>query len=107
MNALALIFLDIHGIGYSIALVFFGINCFVLGYLVFISGYFPRILGALLIVASAGYLVDSFAKVLLTNYNVYENIFNIVVFMPAFIGELAMCLWLLIKGVKTDKMQLS
>ena len=107
LNALAFIFLDIHSIGYSIGLVFFGINCLILGYLVFASGYFPRILGVLLIMASAGYLVDSFACVLLTNYGAYENIFNFVVFIPAFIGELSMCLWLLIKGVEADKIQLS
>lgn len=103
LHALALLFLNAHGTGYSIGLVFFGINCFVLGYLVIKSGYFPRILGILLIFASLGYLIDSFAKVLLSDYENYEATFTLVVFAPAFIGELSMCLWLLIKGVKTSE----
>jgi hypothetical protein len=59
----------------------------------------PRIIGALLVFASVGYLVDSFARVLLTNYSDYEEILGIVVFLPAVIGELSFALWLLIKGV--------
>lgn len=102
-QALALLFLNAHGAGYSIGLVFFGINCFILGYLVIKSGYLPRILGILLIFASMGYLIDSFAKVLLSDYEKYETTFTLVVFAPAFIGELSICLWLLLKGVKTSE----
>ena len=50
--ALDLLFLDAHSIGYTTGLVFFGVNLAILGYLVFKSGYFPRILGVLLMVAS-------------------------------------------------------
>jgi hypothetical protein len=99
LHALALLFFDAHGIGYSIGLVFFGLSLLILGYLVFKSGYLPRILGILLIIASLGYLVDSFAIVLLPNYEDYETVFGWVVFAPALIAELAFCLWLLIKGV--------
>jgi hypothetical protein len=106
LHALVLLFLNGHSIGYSIGLIFFGLSLFVLGYLVFKSGYFPRILGVLLIVAASGYLIDSFANVLLPNYDDYEAIFALVVFLPAFIGELSMCLWLLLKGVKVQRTQL-
>ncbi len=105
LHALVLLFLNGHSIGYSIGLVLFGLSLFVLGYLVFKSGYFPRILGVLLIVASLGYLIDSFANVLMPNYETYEAIFALVVFLPAFIGELSMCLWLLVKGVKVQRTQ--
>jgi hypothetical protein len=98
-----MLFLDAHSIGYSIGLVFFGINLLVLGYLVFKSGYFPRILGILLIGASLGYLIDTFAKVLLPNYGDYEGIFTLVVFAPALIAELSLCLWLLVKGVNVQR----
>jgi len=101
LHSLALLFLEAHSIGYSIGLVFFGLCLFVLGYLVFKSGYLPGILGILLILASLGYLIDSFALVLLPNYLDYETLFALVVFVPAFIAELALCLWLLLKGVKT------
>lgn len=106
LQALALLFLNGHSVGYSIGLVPFGVSLFVLGYLVFKSGYFPRILGVLLIVSAAGYLIDSFASFLLPTYDNYEAIFALVVFLPAFIGELSMCLWLLVKGVTIPRVQL-
>lgn len=105
LYAQALIFLQAHGIGYSIGLIFFGVSLFVLGYLIIKSGYVPKILGILLIIASIGYLIDSFAKVLLLNYQSYEALFAVVVFLPAFIAELALCLWLLFKGVNVQKWQ--
>jgi hypothetical protein len=100
LHTMALVFLNAHSTGYSLAMVLFALSLLVLGYLVFKSGYIPKILGILLIVASVGYLIDSFASFLLPNYKAYETIFVLVVFLPAFIGELAMCLWLLIKGVR-------
>jgi len=106
LPALILLFLNAHSIGYSIGLVFFGLSLFVLGYLVFKSGYFPRILGVFLLVAASGYLIDSFASFLLPTYEAYEATFALVVFLPAFIGELSMCLWLLLKGVKVQRTQL-
>lgn len=107
LHALVMLFLEAHGTGYSIGLVFFGVHCAILGYLIFKSGYFPKILGILLTVASAGYLIDSFSNFLLPNYQDYESIFLAVVFIPAFIAELSLCLWLLIKGVKIPKMETS
>ncbi len=106
LDALVLLFLNGHSIGYSIGLVLFGLSLFVLGYLVFKSGYFPGILGVLLIVAASGYLIDSFASFLLPNYANYEAIFALVVFLPALIGELSMCVWLLVKGVTVQRTQL-
>jgi hypothetical protein len=105
LYALVLQFLDAHGIGYSIGLVFFGIQCAVLGYLICKSDYIPRILGILLILASAGYLTDSFAKFLLSEYQNYETLFALVVFLPAFIAELSLCLWLIIKGAKIPEIK--
>jgi hypothetical protein len=99
LYAQVLFYLEAHGVGYSIGLLFFAMNCLVFGYLVFRSGYFPKLLGILLIIAGFGYLTDGFANVLLTNYNAYEETFALVVFLPAIVGELAMCLWLLIRGI--------
>lgn len=107
VQALVLLFLNGHSIGYAIGLVLFGLSLSALGYLVFKSGYFPRVLGVLLIVASAGYLIDSFARFLLPTYDNYEAILTLIVFLPAFIGELSMCLWLLLKGIKAQRTQLA
>ncbi|MHC4791131.1 MAG: DUF4386 domain-containing protein [Planctomycetota bacterium] len=103
LHALILLFLNGHSIGYLIGLVFFGVHCLVLGYLILKSGYIPRILGVLLVFASLGYLTDSFANFLLPNYEAYETIFLLVVFVPAFIAELSLCLWLLLKGVNVQR----
>jgi hypothetical protein len=100
LHSLAYLFFNAHGTGYSIAMVFFGFSILVLGYLIFKSGYIPKALGAMLMLASVGYLVDSFAKFLMADYTSYEGMFTMVVFVPAFISELALCLWLLIKGLK-------
>ncbi len=99
LNALAMLFLDAHGIGYSIALVFFGLSILILGYLIVRSGYIPKVLGILLVFASAGYLIDSFSSFLLLNYADFQSIFAMIVFAPALIGELALGLWLFVKGV--------
>jgi hypothetical protein len=100
LQALGLFFLEAHAVGYSLGLVFFAMNCLFLGYLIFKSGYLPKVLGLLLFLAAAGYLVDGFGKVLLPTYDLYAEIFAQIVLIPAFVGELAVCLWLLIKGVK-------
>jgi len=98
LHALVMLFLNAHEKGWSIGLAFFSFHVFFLGYLVFKSGYLPRILGVILILASLSYLIDSFANFLLLNYEHYEAIFALVVFVPAFIAELSLCLWLLWKG---------
>ena len=100
LGALVLTFIEAHGIGYAIGLIFFAVHVALLGYLVVKSGFIPRLLGILLLVASAGYIVDGFANVLLVNYADYELILGLFVFVPAVIAELSFALWLLLKGAK-------
>ncbi|WP_439522968.1 DUF4386 family protein [Marivita sp.] len=45
-DALALILLDLHGRGYDLGLVFFGVNSLIMGLLVWRSGLFAKIFGA-------------------------------------------------------------
>jgi len=99
LQALALLFLGAQSYGYVIGLVFFGVHCLVLGYLVFESRYVPRTLGVMLMCAAVGYLIDSFGRSLLPNYADYETVFLLVVFAPAFVAELSFSSWLLVKGV--------
>lgn len=97
-----MIFLNAHAIGYSVAMIFFGVNCLLIGYLVFQSGYFPKVLGILLVIAGVAYLSDSFAQVLLTDYAAYKALFESVAIPLAVVGELAMALWLLIRGINVQ-----
>lgn len=99
-QTLALLFLGLFNIGYSLALVFFALSILLVGVLIVQSTYIPRILGILLVLASVGYLVDSLAQVLLLNYGVYADLFGTVVFVPALIAELSLAIWLVVKGVR-------
>lgn len=97
--ALAMLFLDAHDIGYTIGIVFFALSTGTLGYLIFKSGYLPKALGALFLVASLGYFIDSFSLLLIPSYKDTPA----VIAMTIAIAEIAFPLWLLIKGVNTDK----
>ena len=80
--------------GWAIGFVFFGLHIAILGYLAFKSGYIPRFLGVLLILAGLSYLIDYFGKFLFPAYDL--NIATIVGW-----GELIFMFWLLLKGGKT------
>ena len=99
LSALAYVFVKAHDYGFGIGLIFFGFECFVLGYLIFRSDYFPRILGILMALAGLGYLANSFAILLAPAYA--GTIFPILVL--ALVGELSLCLWLLVKGVNVQR----
>jgi cytochrome c biogenesis protein CcdA len=72
----------------------------VLGYLIYKSGYFPWILGILMVLGSLGYLTDAYGNMLNPNY---DETFGWIVGVGAIIGELPFFLWLLIKGVNVQR----
>ena len=102
LNSLVLIFLNGFNYGFLIGLVFFGIHLLFISHLIIRSDYIPKILGILLLLSSLGYLIDSFANFLLSNYEDYKTIFLILVAVPGIVGELSFTLWLLIKGTKVQ-----
>jgi hypothetical protein len=89
----------LHDCGFGIDLVFFGFACLVYGYLLFRSGYFPRTLGVLMAIAGLSYLTNSFTLILAPAYS--GRIFPILVL--ALVGELSLCLWLMVRGVNLPK----
>lgn len=97
-NALALLAMEAHSHGYDLALLFFGMSCLVLGYLVVKSDYFPAILGYLLAAGGVVYLIGSYTLFL------FPTAVDTVapIYIVALIAELAFCLWLLVKGVRTQ-----
>ena len=99
LHALAMLFLDATGYGFTVGIVFLTLHAFLLGYLIFKSGYFPKVLGVLFIVASFGYLIDSFSHVLLPGYDTGA----VYLAIPIAIAEIAFPLWLLIKGVNVEQ----
>ena|ERR1700680_1282002 len=96
LDALSMLFVHLHGEGFTIAEVFWGLWLIPFGVLVMRSGFLPRILGALLIVACFGYLADSFTSVVLPSYDDLVNRFAGI--LEA--GELPIIFWLLIIGAK-------
>lgn len=96
LDALATLAIRAHAHGFGLALLFFGC-CFLFhGYLIFRSGFLPRVLGVLIQVAGACYLTNSFALFLAPA--LADRLFPLIL-LPAFVGEASLCLWLLVKGV--------
>ncbi len=102
-QALAYLFLTAHGIGYSLALVFFAFSILAQGYLFIASGYFPRWLGFLLIATSLTYFADSLALFALPNYDAVAPVLATVLVAVALPVELTVSLWLLIRGVRSTQ----
>ena len=99
LHALVQISLKLHDYGFGIDLVFFGFACLVYGYLLFRSGYFPKTLGVLMAVAGLSYLTNSFTLILAPTYAGTIS----VILVLALIGELSLCLWLMLKGVEEQR----
>ena len=99
LQALAMLFLSVYKNGFMIAQVFFGAWLLPLGYLVYKSGFLPKILGILLIIDCFAILIWFFQFFLFPGYKVisYPGL------AESFIAEASLCLWLLIKGVKDQK----
>ena len=76
---------------WNASLILFGVHLALLGYLVYRSGFAPKPVGILLVVAGLGYLVDSLGTVLVPDYSVSVSQFT-------FVGEVVLIFWLLIKG---------
>lgn len=100
LHALSLLAIQAHAHGFGIGLIFFGVACLVRGVLIWRSGHWPKALGGLMLLAGVSYLVNSFA--LLLAPSLATAMFPAVL-VPAFVGELAFCLWLVFKGVNTER----
>jgi hypothetical protein len=100
LHALSYLAIKSHGYGFGMGLIFFGFECLVVGYLIFRSGYLPRILGVLMQIAGLCYLTNSFALIIAPAFA--DRLFPAIL-VPSFIAELSLCLWLLVKGVNVTK----
>lgn len=100
-DALAMLFLRLHGQGNVINESFWGLWLLPFGVLVIKSRFLPRILGVWLIINGFAYLAISFTGLLLPPY--MEKVYNVV--FPVLFGEMAIMLWLLIKGAKVQPLE--
>jgi len=102
LEAMALLSLNTHSVGFAVALIFFGCSCVALGYLTFTSGLLPKALGVLMAIAGACYLTNSAALIL--SPRLISILFPSIL-VPAFIGELSFAVWLTVKGVNVARWQ--
>jgi hypothetical protein len=95
-DALAMLFLRLHDEQNTAAEMLWGAWLFPLGMLVYRSRFLPRFLGVWLVINGFAYVILCFAGLLLPQYQ--GKVF--LLSQPAMLGELALTLWLVIKGAK-------
>lgn len=99
LDALNLLFLNLHKSGFVIAQIFYGTWLLPLGFLVYKSGFLPKWLGILLIADFFGVMIWFLQYFFLPGYDIitYPGL------AIGFIAEFSLSLWLIIKGVKAQK----
>jgi hypothetical protein len=95
-DALAMLFLNLHHHGFVVAEIFWGLWLLPLALLVYRSRFLPRFLGVWLAIDGFAYVTLSLTSVLLPQYSDKVSTYS----QPAFFGEVAFMLWLVIKGAK-------
>jgi hypothetical protein len=103
LQALSMVFLDVYKYGNYMAEIFWGLWLFPFGLLVVKSGFIPKVIGYLLMIACFGYLIEFLAVLFFPN--------NLAISSPgiavAGIAEISTIFWLLIKGAKNLKLELA
>lgn len=96
LYAQVMLYLTTFRSGYHFGILFFSVHLILLGYLVFKSGYIPKVMGLFLIICGLGYLTDALQPFLFPNI-------HLKFITLTFFGELVFMLWLLIKGSRLGK----
>lgn len=94
-DALAMLFLRLHGQQTVASQILWGVWLLPLALLVYRSGFLPRFLGVWLVINGLVYVAMSVTGLLAPQYVLGISRWT----FPALLGELALMLWLIIKGV--------
>lgn len=97
-NALALVLLKAQQFGITIVEVFWGLWLLPFAALVIRSEFIPKVFGVLLVVSGLAYMIECVVVILAPQH---AGLLGNVLALPMASGELAMVLWLLIKGTRT------
>jgi hypothetical protein len=98
LNAMVMLSLDVYRNGMLVTEIFWGLWLFPFGYLVYKSGFLPKVLGMLLMLGCFGYLTEVLGAMLMPGYS--ESMLASVVSLPASVAEISICFWLLIMGAR-------
>ena len=93
VDTLMLLSFKLYGYGFSIFTVFYGVASALRGYLIFRSGYLPKFLGALLLLAGLGFVTSNFLLVLTPSYA------SDLLHLPMLLAGVSLAAWLLWRGV--------
>ena len=96
VQALALMFLRLNAYAFDIYLVFFGLWCTLIGYLIFRSTFLPRVLGVLLAISGLGWM-------LYLSPQLATHLFFPYIAVASALGEIPLELWLIVKGVNAQR----
>lgn len=99
LDALAYLFLRLHGQGIIVASIFWGLWLFPFGILVIRSRFIPRVLGVLLMIAGSAYLAAAFASLVLPRYAPLVG----KVALPLEVAEVPIIFWLVIWGARPQR----
>lgn len=97
INTLVFLSLKMFGNAGWIFLAFYGIAGAIRGYLIYRSGYIPKLLGILLIIAGGGFIAKNFLFLLAPGYA------SDVLLMPMALAGIALMVWFFAKGVRTEE----
>jgi hypothetical protein len=101
LQAQAYMALQLQGIGYAIALVFFGGTMLARGYLILRGTFLPRVIGVFLMIEGVAYLANSFVDFIAPGLAASF----LAILMVTALAEVVLCLWLLVMGVNVTKWQ--
>ncbi|RQO42524.1 DUF4386 domain-containing protein [Chryseobacterium sp. KBW03] len=101
LQAQMMMMLSNYNKGILIAQVFWGLWLFPFGYLVYRSGFLPKILGVFLMLGCLGYVINVLGRTAVPHFSEYS--ISKYITLPATIGEIGICLWMLLVGVRTKK----
>jgi hypothetical protein len=101
LHAKVMLLLERYDHGILILQIFWGLWLFPFGYLVYKSGFLPKVLGVLLMIGCIGYLISFIGHTTFPGYGKMPIARYIT--LPGSIGEIGSCLWLLIVGVRTRR----
>jgi len=100
IQAQVMLLLKSYSNGIQIIQLFWGLWLFPFGLLAFKSGYVPKLFGVLLMAGCIGYLIKFFGFILYPGVEIPS-----FVSMPSALGEIGICFWLLIIGIKEKSLK--
>jgi hypothetical protein len=96
-TAFAYVCLKLYGTVFNIFVGFYGVETMLRGYLFFRSGYLSRVLGSVLLLGGAGFILKNLCTLLNPQYD------SMLFAIPMFLGMLGMAVWLPLKGIDRDR----